>query len=221
MVISSRASTFGLVNGGTAGLIYSYLATFVCFLAVIASMSEMASMAPTAGGQYHWVSEFAPKRHQQFLSYVTGWICVLGWQTGITSTAFLTASQIQSLIVINNPTYEFERWHTTLLVIAVSLCAILFNTFLASKLPIIEAVVLILHIGGFFAILVPLWVMAPRADATAVFTEFNNGGEWSSVGVSVLVGLLSPVFTFLGPDSATHVCCASMESCGVNFALDV
>ena len=29
-------------------------------------------MAPTAGGQYHWVSEFAPRRHQKFLSYVSG-----------------------------------------------------------------------------------------------------------------------------------------------------
>jgi hypothetical protein len=28
--------------------------------------------APTSGGQYHWVSEFAPKKHQKFLSYVVG-----------------------------------------------------------------------------------------------------------------------------------------------------
>jgi hypothetical protein len=32
----------------------------------------MASMAPTDGGQYHWVSEFCSPRHQKFLSYVTG-----------------------------------------------------------------------------------------------------------------------------------------------------
>ncbi|KAJ3494069.1 hypothetical protein NLG97_g4314 [Lecanicillium saksenae] len=43
-------STFGAVNGGTGGLIYCYLGTFAGFLAVIASMAEMASMAPTAGG---------------------------------------------------------------------------------------------------------------------------------------------------------------------------
>lgn len=28
--------------------------------------------APTAGGQYHWVSEFAPRKYQKFLSYITG-----------------------------------------------------------------------------------------------------------------------------------------------------
>lgn len=66
------ASTFGLINGGLAGLIWTYLGTFACFLAVIASMAEMASMAPTSGGQYHWVSEFAPASSQKFLSYITG-----------------------------------------------------------------------------------------------------------------------------------------------------
>ena len=28
--------------------------------------------APTSGGQYHWVSEFAPPRYQHILSYLTG-----------------------------------------------------------------------------------------------------------------------------------------------------
>lgn len=28
--------------------------------------------SPTAGGQYHWVSEFAPPRMQELLSYLTG-----------------------------------------------------------------------------------------------------------------------------------------------------
>ena len=162
-------------------------------------------MAPTAGGQYHWVSEFAPKSAQQFLSYVTGWVCVLGWQTGITSIAFLAASQIQSLMVINNSSYVFERWQGTLLVIAVSFFAIIFNTYLAKRLPLVEGIVLILHICGFFAILIPLWVLAPRSEASAVFGEFENGGGWSNVGLSVLVGMLSPVFAFIGPDSATHV----------------
>lgn len=45
-----------LGNGGPSGLLYTYLASYIGFTAVIASMAEMASMAPTSGGQYHWVS---------------------------------------------------------------------------------------------------------------------------------------------------------------------
>lgn len=37
--------------------------------------AEMASMAPIAGAQYHWVSEFAPESSQKFLSYITGYPC--------------------------------------------------------------------------------------------------------------------------------------------------
>lgn len=46
--------------------------TWVFVMAMIASLAEMASMAPTAGGQYHWVSEFAPASFQKPLSYVVG-----------------------------------------------------------------------------------------------------------------------------------------------------
>ena len=37
----------------------------------------MSSMAPTAGAQYHWVSEFAPDNRQKFLSYLTGYVPLL------------------------------------------------------------------------------------------------------------------------------------------------
>lgn len=29
-------------------------------------------MAPIAGSQYHWVSEFGPEKYQKFMSYLTG-----------------------------------------------------------------------------------------------------------------------------------------------------
>ncbi|KAH6698249.1 amino acid permease-domain-containing protein [Leptodontidium sp. MPI-SDFR-AT-0119] len=199
--IQLTANTFGLINGGLAGLIWMYIVTWIGFFAIIASMAEMSSMAPTSGGQYH----FAPKSCQKFLSYTTGWVCVLGWQTGIISIAFLTASQIQSLLVINNANYGFERWHGTLLTMAISSFAIIFNTYLAKKLPLVEGIILILHICGFFAILDPLWVLAPRHTSKDVFTKFADGGNWGSQVVSCIVGMLSPVFAFLGPDSAAHM----------------
>lgn len=63
-----------------------------------------------------------------------------------------------------------------------------------------------LHILGFFAILIPLWVLAdiPK-PASEVFFDFQDGGGWGNQGLSCLVGMLSPVFSFIGPDSATHM----------------
>jgi hypothetical protein len=42
------------------------------FKAMLGSQLLSNNRAPTAGGQYHWVSEFAPRRHQKPLSYLSG-----------------------------------------------------------------------------------------------------------------------------------------------------
>jgi hypothetical protein len=66
--------TPGLTDGGRPALVYSVLWNFAGFGPIYLSMAEMASMAPIAGAQYHWVSEFAPERFQKILSYLTGYV---------------------------------------------------------------------------------------------------------------------------------------------------
>lgn len=64
--------TPALRDGGLPALIYSNIWIFCAFVPVVLSLAEMSSMAPIAGAQYHWVSEFAPEKYQKFLSYLTG-----------------------------------------------------------------------------------------------------------------------------------------------------
>lgn len=203
--IELASSLFGLLDGGTAGLVWGYLICWVGYCLVFASIAEMASISPTSGGQYHWVSEFAPQGYQRFLSWLVGWISVLGWQIGLASLTFIVGTVIQGLIVLNDETYIFERWHGTLLVIAIVLFAIIFNSLLASKLPMVEGIVLIVHILGFFTVLITLWVLSPRSSASEVFGTITNSGGWSSNGLSFMVGILTPVYTLLGADSAVHM----------------
>ncbi|KAF2256486.1 amino acid transporter [Trematosphaeria pertusa] len=198
-------STIGLIDGGTAGLIWMYLICWIGFICVNTSMAEMGSMAPTSGGQYHWVSEFASPQSQQFLSYMIGWLCVLGWQTGAANTAFLAGTQIQGLIALNKPDYAFEPWHGTLLVFAVSAFNVVFNTFLVKKLPLIEAIVLFIHVLGFFTVLVILWVTGPVGNAEETFTTFNDYGGWNNLGLATLSGLVAVVLPLLGADAAVHM----------------
>ncbi|KAL8682932.1 MAG: hypothetical protein Q9186_001095 [Xanthomendoza sp. 1 TL-2023] len=198
-------AVFGLTNGGTAGAIYIYIATFFGFGLAIVSMAEMASMAPTAGGQYHWVSEFAAPSKQKFVSYMTGWLCVLGWQAGSAAGCYLAGTEIQGLIVLNHPGYVPQRWHGSLIAIALVLVSLFINTILAKVLPTIQATILVLHVFGFIAILTPLWVLSPHAPADRVFREFNDGGDWRSMGLATLVGILSPTVALIGPDAAVHI----------------
>ncbi|ETI24991.1 hypothetical protein G647_04361 [Cladophialophora carrionii CBS 160.54] len=196
---------FGLGNGGTAGLIYMYIIVVFFFSLVNISMAEMASMAPTAGGQYHWISEFAPRSQQKLLSFVVGWLCTLGWQSGVSIGCFLAATEIQGLIVLNNDNYSYERWHGTLLTIAVVLFVAFFNTFFAKHLPLVERFVLGLHLGGFICILVPLWALGPRGKSHQIWTVFEDGGGWGSTGLATLVGVITPTTAFLGADAAVHM----------------
>jgi hypothetical protein len=94
--------------------IYVHSILYVPFL----STGLTCLRAPTSGGQYHWVSEFAPQQYQPCPSYVVGWMPTLSWQTGNAADCFLTGTISQALIVVNNPSYEPQHWQGTLFVFA-------------------------------------------------------------------------------------------------------
>ncbi|KAK5156851.1 hypothetical protein LTS14_004368 [Recurvomyces mirabilis] len=196
---------FVLTDGGTADLFWGFIAVAIGMTLVYASLAEMASISPTAGGQYHWVSEFAPPRIQKELSYIVGWLCAIGWQVYLAGVCFIIGSVIEGLIVLQVPGYELQPWHSTLLTIAVIAFSVVFNTALATRLPLIEGVMFILHLVGFFAIIIPLWVMAPRATAKDAILTFSNNGGWPSTGLSAMIGLTSPLSVMIGYDCSVHM----------------
>ncbi|KAK6437770.1 hypothetical protein LTR95_006042 [Oleoguttula sp. CCFEE 5521] len=190
-------SSFSMLNGGRAGTTWTYLATWLCTLTVAASLGEMASMEPTSGGQYHWVSVFAPPKAQRYLSYISGWLDALGWQAFIAVAAFQAGNLILILVAESTPSYTQQPWHGTLMTVAVALFATAFNTFAARHLPMFEGMVLFFHFLGFFAILIPLWVLAPKASASEVFGTFANYGGWTSTGAACIVGQLASSAAFI------------------------
>ncbi|KAF7552855.1 hypothetical protein G7Z17_g4037 [Cylindrodendrum hubeiense] len=195
----------GLNNGGTAGVVYSFIFVWFGNFSVFTTMCELVSMAPTSGGQYHWVAMLAPRSCAKFLSYVTGWLTVGGWQGSVSSSALLTGNMILGMATMNNSSFVPELWQGTLLFWAVLLFAVFINTLVSSALPKFEGLILILHILGFFAILIPLVTLGPHADAKEVFTTWINNGGWSSQGISFMVGMMGNAFAFVGTDAAFHM----------------
>lgn len=129
---------------------------------------------------------------------------MLGWQAAFASICFLCGTLIQGLLALNysdpNGSYVYgnERWHGTLFTIAIACVGTVVNTFGASILPSLEGLILVIHIFGFIAILVPLWVMGTPTTGQAVWAEFKDSGGWGNLGLSCLVGQLTPIFSFLG-----------------------
>ena len=147
----------------------------------------------------------APKPLARVLSYITGWLTVLGWQAVITSASYLTGTGIQGVVILTVPSYDPKMWHGTLMTWAVAICAFGINTFVSTVLAKIETIVLVLHIVGFVALLIPLVYLAPHSSPRDVFTVFVNAGDWPTQTLSFFVGIIGIVFAFVGTDGAIHM----------------
>ena len=154
----------------------------------------------------HWVSEFAPKSVEKPLSYIVGWLALLGWVTGCPSAVQLTSTLVQGLILLKDENANVgQLWQTTLFIMVFLIVAVAFNLFLAKRLPLAEGIFLVVHIVGYFAFLIVLWTMSDHAPASQVFGTFNDGGGWGNTGLSCLVGITTPLWCFLGPDAGAHM----------------
>lgn len=197
---------FSLGNGGAAGTVYMYIVASFGLMLTTLSLAEMASIAPTAGGQYHWVSELAPPHIQKPLSYFLGWVANYAWQTYTASSAAGLITIIEAVLVFyKGPDYHLTSWQIGLAMILFLTMQSFFNVTLINFLPTVEFILLLLSVGGFFAFELVLLLMGPRGSADDVFLSFNNGNGWSTTGLAVLIGVLNPLVTLTNADSVAHM----------------
>ncbi|KAL3431346.1 amino acid/polyamine transporter I [Aspergillus tetrazonus] len=180
--------------GGPGGAVYAFIFAWTGTACCFAVLSELASMAPTSGGQYHWCAMLAPPSYMKFLSYMTGWVTVIGWQAAFASASFIAGTQIQG-----------APWHGTLIMWAAVVLALGVNVAGGKLLPRLETVILVIHILGFFGILIPLTYMADHKSKHDVFLDFVNEGGFPTQGLSWFVGMTGCVFAFAGGDAAVHM----------------
>lgn len=89
----SASISLALPSGGSTSVIWGLVTAGICNLCMAASLAEMLSAYPTAGGQYHFVAMVAWKRSVPVLSWITGWINVAGW-TALVASGVLLGSQL-------------------------------------------------------------------------------------------------------------------------------
>ena len=202
----------GLNNGGPAGLVYGFIIAWLSTLSVYTVISELASMAPIAGGQYYWVYMLAPERYKKFSSFIIGWLTSLAWIATVATESIFAGTIIQGLIILDYPDYVAKQWQGTLLSWLVILVAVFINCVIPGLLPKFETFILVFHCAGFIAIMALLWVYSPHKPASFVFTTSLNEGGWPTQGLSYCVGFLGNVATFVGADASVHMAEESTES---------
>ncbi|KAH8882453.1 putative GABA permease [Thozetella sp. PMI_491] len=198
------SSVPGLLNGGPAGVVWGLLINWISALSVYAALAELASIAPTAGGQYHWVAMLAPAPWSPFLSYLTAWLTVLAWQAMAVSNGYTIATFLQGTVVLAQPAYDPQPYQTVLIIWAAILFAVLVNSTTGRLLARFEGLLLILHLAGFFGILVPLVYFAPHSSGS-ILTTFLNEGGWSTQALSFFVGFPTIATVVVGADCAVHM----------------
>jgi amino acid transporter len=169
-------NALALVNGGLAGLFWSTIIACTGQFFIVLSVAEMSSMIPLGGGQYRFVSAFADPRYERLLSYISGWVCSVGWQTRFTAHCYIIANMGQALIDLSAKPTGTSTWFFHLIVVAVAVLLSCFNTFAAGHLSIAEGLFAICHVFVLVPILVSLWVLADKGNVQSVFLSFTDNG---------------------------------------------
>lgn len=196
----------GFTNGGPSGVLYGFVIAWSSTLSVYTVISELASMAPIAAGQYYWVYMLSPERYRIFASYIIGWLTSLAWIATVATETLFAGTMLEGLVILDYPTYTATNWKATLLTWAVSLVSTFVNAVIPATLPRIEIGTVIFHIAGFVVIIALLWRYTDSYhDANFVFRTSLNEGNWPTQGLSYCVGFLGNVATFVGADASVHL----------------
>ena len=112
-----------IYGGGQLSIFVGWLLVLVLDECVALSLSELASRYPTSAGPYYWSFQVA-KRNKAVLSFVTGWIWLIGNWTITLSVNFGFASLISATVSIYHPDLVMNDWQ--LLLIFYGICLITF-----------------------------------------------------------------------------------------------
>jgi len=69
----------------------------------------------------------------------------------------------------------------------------------------LQNVVMVIHIFGFIAIIVVLWVLAPHVDTNTALFTFTNEAGWSTTGLTLMIGQITSVAALASADAAAHM----------------
>lgn len=133
----------------------------------------------------------------------TRWTSTVAWQAGNASGLFLAGTLIQAIISINIPDYSSPNWHASMFALAVIIVASLINVYGSEILPHIQTPVFIASMVIYIAIFASIWARGPKATSEQVWLEWTNAGGWSSMALSVMIGQLPALGSFMGIDTVS------------------
>ncbi|KAL1305206.1 hypothetical protein AAFC00_002124 [Neodothiora populina] len=199
--------SYPLYAGGAASAVWCWLISGFGCMCIAASVAELVSAYPTAGGLYFTVSRLAPPEWIPSISWITGWLNLIGQICGVASTEYGSASILLAAVSLgSNGRYTPTTNHTVGVQAALTVFHGFVNSLNTKWLAKITTSYIVFHMLSIVTCSIALLAMCPdRHDATYVFTNVTPDSGWSPKGFSFLFGFLSVSWTMTDYDATAHI----------------
>ncbi|KAJ7161161.1 amino acid transporter [Mycena filopes] len=187
-----------LVAGGPATILWGWVVVSFFTLTLACSLGEICAKYPTSAGAYYWCFRLASPRRQLLLSWINGWLTMVGVWTIALSVTFGTAQLIVAGAGIYLPDWIAKPWQTYVIFLAVTAVTVMFCVFFNPILPTLDIISAYWTLFGVFVILVCVSVKAAAGRHSAVFalTHFDPAPSGWTPGWAFFIGLLPTAYTY-------------------------
>lgn len=185
-----------IYGGGQLSIFVGWLVVLVLDECVALSLGELASRYPTSAGPYYWSFQIAKKK-KVLLSFITGWIWLIGNWTITLSVNFGFASLISATIAIYHPDFVVSSWQLLLIFYLICICAFVICALGNKVLPMVDTICAAWTAVSIFIILIALSVKADVGRHSAAYTLGHYDTTLSGWGgFTFFIGLLPAAYTF-------------------------
>ncbi|OCF31661.1 amino acid permease [Kwoniella heveanensis BCC8398] len=207
---ASIATTFTtpLSLGGLASVVWCWLIGAILNISLGASIAEIVSAYPTAGGLYTASAALVPRAYRPIVGWVTGFLNILGQAAGVASTEWGLSGMILGAVVICRDDYVITNWHQFLVFVVLLIIHGLLNSLPTAGLARLTRYFVFINIGSAVVIIITLLACTPRSEmhpGSVIFTEVTNNTGWPNNGLAFMMGLLSVQWTMTDYDAAAHI----------------
>ncbi|KAH8886089.1 amino acid transporter [Thozetella sp. PMI_491] len=191
---------YPLVGGGPVDVVWGWVSVSLIILCVAASLGEITSVYPTAGGVYYQAYMLAPDNWKRLSAWVCGWMYVVGNITITLAVNFGTAQFVAGCVSLfehadGQPVLAGEPYQIFLIFLGITLLCNAISSLGNRWLPVIDTFAIFWTFAGVIAMMICVLALAKggRRDAAFVFTHFETNSGWIP-GWSFMVGLLQAAY---------------------------
>ncbi|TVY24464.1 putative amino-acid permease [Lachnellula hyalina] len=198
---------YPLEAGGSAAAVWCWLISGAGCMCIACSVAELVSAYPTSGGLYFTISRLAPEPWVPSLSWVTGWINLLGQIAGVASSEYGAAQMLLAAVSIGSDfQYEITTNVTVGVMAALTVFTGLVNSLSTYWMEKMTKTYVIFHVCILLSCAIALLAKTEnKHDAKYVFTHVESSSGWTPVGFSFLFGFLSVSWTMTDYDATAHI----------------